>query len=365
MIRRYLPKSTEELISWYERYISPLSLLVGFTIDNFLIRQVDLWLSSFVLLGYLILAAFGTVFINLVETGKLQYRLVLSVAPFIPVVVQFAFGGLFSGFVILYSSSAAFAVSWIFVVLLAALLLGNERFRKFYTRFEFQVGVLFFGLFSFLIFYVPFVTKTIGSWMFVASGVISLALIALYLYASSFYIRELVSSTRTTVARTIASIFFFITILYFLGAIPPLPLALRDVGVFHSIQKRGDTYLVTYEPRAWYEIYFRYKQTFQRAPGEAVYVYTAIFAPRGISTDIVHEWQRYDAGRTEWITAHVLTFPIHGGREGGYRGYSLKRDVSPGEWRVNVMTGYGQLIGRIGFTVEEVPSPVALLSQEK
>lgn len=364
-MRRYLPRSTEELISWYERYVSPFSLLVGFTIDNFAIRQIDLWLSSFVLAGYLALAAVGTVIINLVETGRLRHGIVLKVAPFVPVVVQFAFGGLFSGFVILYSRSAAFAVSWVFVVLLAAFLLGNERFRKFYTQFPFQIGILFFGLYSFMIFYVPVLTKTIGPWMFAVSSVISLAVIALYLYISSFYIRSLVMETRTAVARTIAGMFFFIAILYFLGAIPPLPLALRDVGVLHSIKRSGDTYATTYEPRTWYELYLRYKQKFHRAPGEAVHVYTAIFAPSGISTIIVHEWQRFDEAKDAWITESTVKFPINGGREGGYRGYSLKRDVKPGLWRVNVMTVYGQLIGRVAFEVLDVPSAVPLQTVER
>ncbi len=359
-MRRYLPKSTEELISWYERYVSPISLLVGFTIDNIAIRHIDLWLSSFVLAGYLGLAAVGTVIINLVETGRLRHGVILKVAPFVPVVVQFAFGGLFSGFVILYSRSAAIAVSWVFVVLLAAFLLGNERFRKFYTRFPFQVGILFFGLYSFMIFYVPMVTKMIGPWMFALSSAISLLLIALYLYVSSFYIRSLVIETRTAVARTVAGIFFFITILYFLGAIPPLPLALRDVGVLHSIQRSGDVYTITYEPRTWYELYLRYKQEYHRSPGEAVYVYTAIFAPSGISTDIIHEWQRFDERRGEWVTESTVTFPINGGREGGYRGYSQKRDVQAGEWRVNVLTEYRQLIGRVAFEVLNVPAKVPL-----
>ena len=43
-----------------------------------------------------------------------------------------------------------------------------------------------------------------------------------------------------------------------------------------------------------------------------------------------------------------------GGRDGGYRGYSIKNDVTAGKWRVNVKTGDGKLIGRVGFTVEDV-----------
>ena len=60
VIRRYLPKDVEELVHWYERYISPLSLVAGFLADNFiLLRRVDLWRSNALLFSYLIVAAAG------------------------------------------------------------------------------------------------------------------------------------------------------------------------------------------------------------------------------------------------------------------------------------------------------------------
>lgn len=355
MIRRYLPKNIEELIQWYEHYVSPFSLLVGFIIDNIAIRQLDLWLSSFILLGYLLLAAFGILLIHLIETGRLRDRYFVSAAPFIPVIVQFALGGLFSGFIILYSRSAAFTVSWIFVVLLAFLLLANERFRKMYTTFPVQVGILFFALFSFMIFYMPIILHMIGPWVFIASGMVSLGLIALFLYVASFLVPNRVHETRTQAARAVALVFILINGLYILDAIPPLPLALRDMGVFHSIQRTGSEYTVTYEPSKWYEWYSPHSRVFHKAQGEIVYVYTAIFAPNGISTKILHEWQYYDEMKNDWVTKSVSEFPINGGREGGYRGYSFKRDAIAGAWRVNVVTQYGQLIGRVSFEVEDVP----------
>src|SRR3989344_3728797 len=66
---------------------------------------------------------------------------------------------------------AAVAASWIFVILLAALLLANERFVRFYMRFAFQVGIFFTTLFSFLIFFLPVIFHRIGPYMFFASGV--------------------------------------------------------------------------------------------------------------------------------------------------------------------------------------------------
>ena len=40
-----------------------------------------------------------------------------------------------------------------------------------------------------------------------------------------------------------------------------------------------------------------------------------------------------------------------GGRDGGYRGYSVKGNPQAGDWRVDIETIDGRLVGRIRFTV--------------
>ena len=112
------------------------------------------------------------------------------------------------------------------------------------------------------------------------------------------------------------------------------------------------------EPTEWYEAYLRYNAVFHRVPGESAYVYTAIFAPTGLNATVFHEWQRYDVNTEEWITEETIPFYIVGGRDGGYRGYSIKSGVSPGKWRVDVVTEFGQLIGRVSFRVVGVFEPV-------
>src|SRR6185295_13539185 len=133
MIRNYLPKDVQQLVHWYERYISPISLVAGFLADNYiLLRRVDLWRSNALLFFYLALCACGILLLNALESGKIKSERVRSWAPLIPVVVQFSFGGLFSGYLSLYSRSAGLFRSWVFVVALALLLLGNERFTRLY-----------------------------------------------------------------------------------------------------------------------------------------------------------------------------------------------------------------------------------------
>ena len=361
MARRYFPKDVEELVLWYQRYISPLSLIAGFLSDNlFLLKRVDLLRTNLLLLFYLFVCAFGIVAINLIAAGRVKNLRIVRMAPVIPIFVQFAFGGLFSGYLSLYSRSASLATSWIFVLVLAGLLFGNERFMRFYALFPFQISLYFGSIFSFLIFFLPVVFHQIGPQMFLISGGVSLIVITLLLIALYRFVPEIVKGNRTRVARSIAVIYIVFNALYFFNLIPPLPLAIKDAGVYHSVIHESDgTYQLTGEVLPWYETYLNYNNIYHQTPGEPVYVYTAIFAPNDLSTTIEYQWQQYDATARTLATTDTLSFPILGGREAGYEGYTVKSNVAPGDWRVNVVTSYGQLIGRVSFTVVEVPSPAA------
>jgi hypothetical protein len=354
MARRFhLPKSVQELADWYMRYISPLSLVAGFIADNlFLTRRVDLLLTNALLGFYLIVAALGILVINLIQTGRLRHPFYLKILPLLPVVAQYAFGGLFSGYLSLYSRSAAISLSWIFVVGLVVLLLGNERFAHFYARFSVQVSIYFTALFSFLIFFLPVIFHKLGTLMFLLSGTSALLVVTLFLLGLFRLMPEL-KEKQVRVARAIAVIYVLFNVLYFTGAIPPLPLALKDAGIYHGVARQADgSYAVIEEPVPWYEAFLRYNTTYHVSPGESAYAYSAVFAPSGLSVTIRHEWQRYDETAKQWKTTDVIVFPINGGRDGGYRGYSIKSNITPGEWRVNVITQYGQLIGQITFSVE-------------
>ncbi len=366
MARPRLPKNVEELVHWYERYVSPLSLIGGFLADNYiLLRRVDLWTSNALLGSYLLTAALGIILINLVESGRLRTQWVLKAAPAIPIIVQFSFGGLFSGFLSLYSRSAAFALSWVFVLMIAALLLGNERFLRLYRRFTFQIGLYFTVLFSFFIFFLPVVFRTIGPSMFIVSGLASVACIALFMRGIKFLMPEIVRRDRTRIARIIAIIYLTFNALYFSNAIPPLPMALKEAGVYHSVQRVSGTYILAAEPLAWWNLLERYNTTFHQAPGESAVVWSAVFAPSGLSTVILHEWQYYDEVAQAWQTTNTERFSITGGRDGGYRGYSIKSALEPGKWRVNVITEYGHVIGRVSFTVVAVSSPAYTAQVER
>ncbi len=352
MIRQYLPQNIEELIQWYERYISPLSLIAGFLIDNFIVlKRVDAPFGNMLMLSYLVLVGIAIVLLNLIESGRVEQRFLLTVSPFLPVAVQFFFGALFSGYVSLYSRSAGVAVSWVFVFALAFMLIGNERFRMLYQKLPFQISMYFTTLFSFFIFFLPLIFKTIGPAMFLLAGASSVVIIGLFTGLLRALTPERFTAAQSTTTRSLAALFMLFNVLYFSNIIPPLPLALKEGGVYHLVERTENEYTLSGEMKSFGVRYLGIPAHIALNDGDNAYVFTAVFAPSGLSTILRHQWQFYNKGTRQWETRGDVRFEIRGGRDGGFRGYSQKQNPEPGSWRVNVLTERGQFIGRINFTV--------------
>lgn len=348
---------------WYyrhERFVSAGALLLGFVIDNLTLTRVDLLFDNFILLSYLVIAFVGIAVFNLIDIGKLKGRFFERIAPLFPLLAQFAFGGLFSGYFIFYGRSASVLSSWVFVLFLAVFLIGNERFKTQYLRFRFQMSIFFVALFSFTIFSIPTLVGAIGPHIFVLSSVISVGVMAGLLWFLSKIMPEKIDATRNTLVMSMSGIFIMFNILYFSNAIPPLPLSLKDIGVYHSVERVGGEYRVTYEDAPWYRFYRDYDSTFHLVPGESAFIFSSVFAPTRLETKLLHEWQYFSEENDSWFTTDRFAFSIVGGRDGGYRGYSRKSSVSGGKWRVNVITEHGQIVGRINFLVKGTVEQVSL-----
>ncbi len=257
-------------------------------------------------------------------------------------VMQIAFGALFSAFVVFYVRSASFSASWMFLLFLVLFFVGNEFFRARYERFVFQTSVFFIALFSYAIFALPILLGKIGAGIFLLSGAISVA-------AIGGFARLL----KKEMPKSVLVIFALFNIFYFANIIPPIPLALKESGIYHRIERINGSYRVLYEKPPWYRFFDDTSVVFHTIPGKTLYAYSAIFAPVGIQTDIVHRWSYFDENKDEWFYETAIRFPITGGRENGYRGYTFKRNARAGRWRVDVQTPRGQTLGRMTFRVVE------------
>jgi hypothetical protein len=119
--------------------------------------------------------------------------------------------------------------------------------------------------------------------------------------------------------------------------IPPAPLALARATLSRSV--------LGMEPVA--PIAGTIGSAELRAGG--IVAYTAVLAPAGLKQPIAHVW------RHEGQVVNVVGLsPVRGGRREGFRTYSRKTAFPSnlvGRWTVDVVTGSGQLIGRLTFRV--------------
>lgn len=355
----------ENLFRRSERYLSPAVFLGGFILDNLTLRRVDLWAENLAIIIYLAVAL-GSIFgLNAYGAGRPRGRWFDRIARTLPYVLQFVFGGLFSVFVIFYSRSASLFASWPFLFGLAAVFLGNEFFRKRYEKTAFHLAVFFVSLFSYAVFALPVLFRRMGTDIFLLSGFASLTAISLIVFILHKIAPDNLRQSRYRLAAGIGGIFLAFNAMYFLNLIPPIPLSLKESGVYHELRRTPVGYTVGFEPAPWYLFWREDNPVFHWRPGQPVYVYNAVFAPTEITTEIFHRWSYYDENKDEWIADDTLGFSIRGGRDSGYRGYSVKYGVRPGRWRIDIITEHGQVLGRLFFVIVEAEETPALRTREK
>ncbi len=340
-----------KLFHKYERHISSGALILGFIVDSLTLRRIDLFLENAAIVGYLLIVAISIIFFNLYDAGKLRHSFWGRMHPWFLICMQFAVGGLFSAFLVFYSRSASFVASWPFLLILLGQMIANEMLRNHYARLTFQIGIFFFALFSYSILIIPVLLGQMGWWVFLLSGIVSLVLILLFCKLLARYSRYEFIRHRKMVITAVISLYILINILYFTNIIPPIPLALQEVGIYNNVSRLNDgSYnLVRYNKQApWWKFQ---GNAFNLSSSSSLYAYSSVFGPTRLNTSIAHEWQYFDREKARWITSSRITFPISGGRENGFRGYSMKENIFRGDWRVNVETSEGRLIGRIKFKV--------------
>lgn len=348
---------------WYgkfERPISSLSLVGGFVFDALTLKRVDLFWENFWVVVHLLVVAISIFLINLIENEGSDEKDPAKVHFWLVNILQFFFGGLLSTFLVFYFRSGSLAASWPFFLVLAAAFAANESLKRHYTRLSFQISLLFLSVFSFAIFLLPVIFHKIGLGMFLASGGVSLGAILLFLLMLRGFAKEKFAGSGRMLALSIGGVLMTFNILYFLNLIPPIPLSLKDGAMLHSVARNPDgSYAVQYEDQGPFS-FFHLSEDVHLAPGSQLIAYSAIFSPPDLDVTIVHEWQHYDPRAGGWTTASRIALPVTGGRDGGYRTYSLKTDLAPGAWRVNVETEQGSLIGRLRFNVISAETPVPL-----
>lgn len=348
----------------YEHHLGVGALAVGFTFDVILAKSPASVVDNILLISYLFIAASIIIILNLAPLRRKRERDANHEPLFLLLMLQFCFGGLASNLLVLYGKSGTFASDTIFLALLVALILGNEYLRSRYAQLRFNIAAYYFLLLTYCIIAVPtWITHSIGTLSFLFSGLISLVVVTIFLIIlfTAVLRGDDAQKHMHEIAVMVSIIFILFNGLYFLHIIPPVPLSLKDIGIYHSVLKysSGD-YLALYEPAPWYEFWQGTNTNFTYGAGESAYCFTSVYAPAKLGTPIYHIWEHYDATSKDWKQTASVSFAIAGGRPEGYRGFSVVTMSSPGQWRCNIETSSGALVGRTTFTA--VPGVAASMA---
>ena len=342
MVRRLLAWAQKN-----ERHLGAAVFVLGFLTDIIALVLLEVTVVLAVAGVYLTLAATAVFLGHLAAPWRDHPRAWRrSVTVLLPLLAQYLIGNLLSWFLIFYTKSATLEASWPFLILLALVFLGNEWFRKYKDRLAFVAVLLFFVGYAYAIFALPLLIGRLGPDIFLLSTGIALGSLFLYLFLlAQASLPRRIAGFPQIVGASLGIVIVVVTS-YFTGLIPPIPLSLKDSGVYHSLTRTESGYTVQGESgREWWD---PRPDKVRVGSGKTLYVFSSVAAPSRFGAVVVHRWQRYDEGVRAWITTSRVAFPISGGRIEGYRGYS-ENSVTPGAWRVRVETENGQVIGQLRF----------------
>lgn len=357
---------SQKTVARVKRYWMTIAFVLGFVVDNLTLNRVDQVFDNLILATYVILAMASMLLLYATAAEKLPEKYNLLGRKYAPLAMQYSFGGLLSGMLIFYGRSGAWAASWPFMLVIVAAILGNEMVHKRSTRLLYNLTILFIGMFSYIVLVIPVLTGFMGPWVFVGSGL--LAVFIMYGFMRILYriIPRFLDLHMKAVIFSLGAIFAGFNFLYFANVIPPIPLSLKEVGIYHSVVRfeSGD-YQVKYEEGKWWQFFKNSDRVFHPENGGDVFCFTRVFAPTKLTTDIVHRWYLKDSETGEWEEQFEVAYPIVGGSGEGYRGYTLMNNFQDGKWRCSVETKRGQVLGREVFYIDSTEAPAPLVTETR
>ncbi|MBR6455195.1 MAG: DUF2914 domain-containing protein [Fibrobacter sp.] len=264
-------------------------------------------------------------------------------------VVQFCFGNLYSALVICYFKSSGSIASFAIVLILAALLVGNEFLKEKYENFGICLAFLCLLGTMFFNFLIPHLVHGMGTFWFVLSTLLSAVVCYLLWMKSS---QDFSRKKRFLVAPVAICLMLFIA--YLANWIAPVPLVLKQQIVCKNFNR--ETYSCdTDKLDFWQRIGFK-GETIHKDEGDEVYFMSSVYAPAELKAPIEFRWYYKEPSTNKFKITDKITssrMVVRGGRDAGYRSYSKKKNIPPGTYKVETAYKDGAVIGAKTFKVLE------------
>ena len=153
--------------------------------------------------------------------------------------MHFFLGTLLNAFMVFYFRASSGILAFVFLIGLSVLIVANEM-----PRFRAQgpivrVMLLSFSMTSYLAYLLPVLWGQLHAWQYV----VSVGLGSLGTYGLWLFFRRFTKDPNWTIRRAVAPGLVMqgtLLLLYLVGAIPPVPLSLKHIGIYTVVNPIKD-----------------------------------------------------------------------------------------------------------------------------
>ncbi|MFL5783043.1 MAG: DUF2914 domain-containing protein [Bacteriovoracaceae bacterium] len=342
-----------KFLEYYQKHEVQVSAVVffgGFIFDLLTLGRIDDLFNLIQQAIYLIILGTLLVCEIKIKTGSLVLRgKAQSFWEYHDLIVHFLFGSLLSVYTIFYYTSASAFTGIIYILLIAGLMCANE-FPQF-QRLGLPVRVVLYAIcvLSYFAFFYPILIGHVG-WFPFWLGLLS-SVTVFFLIGKVNFQGERSPILEKHVLWPAVAVHVFFLVGYYASLIPPVPVAVKKIGVYYGVEKMNGQYLGKHL-RPWYKFWQHGSQDFNVREGDKITVIASIFSPSNFHDKVYLRWF-HDDPKVGWHLEDTIPLSILGGRDEGFRGFGTKQFYTLGTWRVLVETSDGREVGRISFDVEK------------
>jgi hypothetical protein len=285
-------ESFKDVLHRHKKWEPLVFFVAGFTFDALLLHRIDdpLMLAHQAL--YLSIAA-GMIALDLFcEHGKATIPARLQkIWSYREGLLHFILGTLLNVYTIFYFKSGTILSSLGFLSLLGGLLYLNEVRPSKIPKHALRNALFGLCLISYMNIIVPIAVGSIGVVVFlIALG----AAACIHIGYTGLLKSRLGSQVILREIRLpFVNIAVLYSLLYFAKILPPVPLSMKHIGIYHEVSRAdGGGYRLGYTRPEW-KFWESGDQTFVAYPGDKIFCFVQVFSPTNFKEQLFVRWQ-YD-----------------------------------------------------------------------